>query len=162
MAEITNYPGFDVEYVVRDAFAHEIEAGAVSITYSETSVPLIQRLVITPASHESAPIAILWEPGVDMIYVSVGRNTSLEIDIGRAGPGSAAQYLHDISRAIADGKLEECVWMKHDAVIRSSATLWVMGRPLRLHSVRLFWNPFRRPALVQRYKPYLPKRASDV
>jgi hypothetical protein len=113
---------------------------------------------LVPANPDSARIS--HHPGVDVVYSSIGRHTTMEFWV--SSPKQEEQELENlrkISRAVIEGKFSEDVWKVNGKVVKSRATIEIDGRMERIGGFLTFFNPLRRKQKQHfEYAPYVSSR----
>jgi hypothetical protein len=110
---------------------------------------------IIPANPDSARIS--HHPGVDVIYSSIGRHTSMEFLVrSRKQEEQELENLRKISRAVIEGRLSEDVWTVNGKIVKSRATIEVDGKTEAIGGFLTFFNPLRRKQKQHfEYAPYV-------
>ncbi len=112
---------------------------------------------LIPANPDSARIS--HHPGVDVIYSSIGRHTSMEFWVSsRKQEELELENLRKISRAVIEGKFSEEVWKVNGKVVKSRATIEIEidGKMEGISGFLTFFNPLRRKQKQHfDYAPYV-------
>jgi hypothetical protein len=110
---------------------------------------------IIPANPDSARIS--HHPGVDVIYSSIGRHTSMEFWVrSRKQEEQELENLRKISRAVIEGRFSEDVWTANGKIVKSRAIIETDGRVEGIGGFLTIFNPLRRKQKQHfEYAPYV-------
>lgn len=151
----------DVVELLKNSFAELINTERVSMLIE----PLVQaevrgtRIVLTPRDSSAAEIRIFCESGVDVIYTTVGRVTSLEIPLEgkRYTDLDGPDEFVAIVRAVIDGAFKETIWANRDEQILKSIAEFrtPCGREIKIHSRHTLLSLIVRGQKIEySYAPY--------
>lgn len=148
----------DLENLMRRLFESELRDR--EITLAVESVDDKQRssrsIAIIPTRLGCAPIIVFCENGGAIIYLTIGRDTSLEVPLdGKRYTNLAGiEELIALIQAVAAGRFEEDIWMKGSKIVRSSAKIFLDNAlPITIKNSSLI-NLFS--TLEKREYKYLP------
>lgn len=147
-----------LEILFRRLFEHELKAKDVSLMVEfvkdgETSG---KNITLTPRRAGSAPIGAFCENGGEIIYLTVGQNTPLEVPVSgqRYTQFANAEELIALVQAVAAGRMEETIWTREANIVKSVGKIFVDNdRPITIKSSTLS-NPF--VSLKKKEYKYLP------
>ena len=146
----------DEIYVLYSKLLADLPQGTAVLTRQRSKDPAGgEDIELIPANPDSARIS--HHPGVDVIYSSIGRHTSMEFWVSsRKQEEQELENLHKISRAVIEGRFSEEVWKVNGKVVKSRATIEIDGRMEGIGGFLTFFNPLRRKQKQHfDYAPYV-------
>lgn len=136
----------DLETLFRSLFEQEIKANKVSVRVErvkdgETSGT---NITLTPRKRGCASIGAFCENDGEIIYLTVGQNTPLEVPLSgqRYTQFANSKELIALLQTVADGRLQETIWTRNGEILKSTGVIFIDSeRPITIKSSNLF-NPF--------------------
>ncbi len=150
----------DLEDLLRQVFESEISSGDCRLIVESTrkGKDSGKSVSIEPTSHDCAQIIAFAENDGEIVYLTIGQNTVLEMPIhgGRYTNFEGAEELTRLVQAVGAGRFEETLWLKDSEIVKSVGTIFIgEGKRIEIRTSRLR-NPFvRLSEKVVKYSPYV-------
>jgi hypothetical protein len=111
---------------------------------------------VEPKNPASARMEAFCERGNDIVYLTVGAHTHMEVPLEgcRYSRLAGLAELASIIGAVKRGEMSETLWSKHGRIVRSEASIRIADRRLKIESLSPFSLPFGRSKEVREYQPY--------
>lgn len=111
---------------------------------------------VEPKNPTSARMEAFCERGDDVVYLTVGAHTHMEVPLQglRYSRLAGLAELASIIGAVKRGEMSETLWSKHGRIVRSEASLRIADRLLKIKTLSPFSLPFGRSKEVREYEPY--------
>lgn len=146
----------DLERLLRVWFESELRDGIVRFIVESREPEPGTSISVIPTREGCAPIVAFCENGGEIIYLTVGKNTVLEVPLEgrRYTKFENAGELAAIIQAVVAGRIEEILWTRDSTIVKSRATVFPdSGSPLIIKSYEAS-NPFS--SLLKEEHKYLP------
>lgn len=147
----------DLETLLRRFFEAEIARGIVTLNVElSQGQPSGKSISVQPSRSGAAPLVAFCENGGEIIYLTLGQNTPMEVPVEgkRYTEFENAAELIALLKAVATGKFEETLWLKDSEIVRSTGRIIIQdGSVIKIKASRLS-NPF--VSLEKRVCRYLP------
>src|SRR5439155_23745942 len=143
----------------RQPCAREVDNGSVTVFIASARGGRTGRSVsVRRKSSCSAAVVGYAENDDDIVYLTSGRNTVLEVPIkgSRYTRFEGAEELIKLIQAVAAGNFEETLWLRDSEPVRSVGRIFVdEGAPIEIRTSSAFTNPFASSEKKTcRYLPY--------
>lgn len=151
----------DIEKLLSRVFEMYVKEGTVnlSVECANDAHRSGKSISVIPRRLGAAPIIAYCENGGAVIYLTIGRNTSLELALeGNSYTNlKGAEELIAITKAVIEGRFEEDIWIRDSKIVKSVGRIFIdAGRPITITNSYFLTNPF--VSLEKEVCMYLPYR----
>jgi hypothetical protein len=136
----------DLERLFRRLFETEIHNGSITLLVEWTQNRRLagKSVSVQPRCSECAPLVGYAENGDEIVYLTIGQNTTLDVPIRgqRYTKLQGAEELIKLIQAVAGGRFEETLWIRKSEIVKSVGKIFMDERPPTEIKTSKLTNPF--------------------